>query len=176
VVRKDRRSRVLLEELSCRTFEHHTDVEVQIAHLLRDVRSGINGDHEVQSVLAADRVNQILVPRNPIFTGIPAVDNLIEEYPLNKVTIPLLGSLQLLKDVLLGELSGVGNTSVILGIGVDCCAILSLDIEQDLLGSSAQSEFALLLEVYLLRLPVTAIAIKDDISEVVSELQCLSPL
>jgi len=88
----------------------------------------------------------------------------------------MLGSLQLLKDVLLGELSGVGNTPVRLSIRIDRCAVLSLDIEQYLLSPSTESELALLLEVYLLRLPVSAVAVKDDVSEVVPELQRLSPL
>ena len=88
----------------------------------------------------------------------------------------MLGSLQLLKDVFLGELSSIGNTSVILGVGIDSRAILSLDVEQDPLGPCAESKLPLLLEVYLLRLPVATVAVKDDVSEVVTELQRLSPL
>ena len=83
VVWKNRRSRILLEELGCRTLEHHANVEVQVTHRLRDVGSSVDGDHEVQSVLAADRVDQILVPRKPVLSGIPAVDHLIEEDTLN---------------------------------------------------------------------------------------------
>jgi len=88
----------------------------------------------------------------------------------------MLSSLKLLKDVLLGELSCIGNASVILGIGINGGAVLGLDIEQDAFGTSAKSQIALLLEVYLLRLPVAAVAVKDNVSEVVPELQCLSPL
>ena len=77
MVRKYRRSGILLEELGGRTFEHHADVEVQIAHLLRDVGSSIDGDNEVDSVLTADRVDQILIPRKPILTSIPSVDYLV---------------------------------------------------------------------------------------------------
>ena len=139
MIGKDRRSRILLEELGCGTLEHHTHVEVQIAHLLRNVRSGVNRDDKVDAVLSTDGVDQILVPRNPIFPSIPAVDDLVEEDALNKVAIPLLGSLQLLKDVLLGELSGVWNASVSLVIRLNCCSILSLDVEQDLLGSGTES-------------------------------------
>jgi hypothetical protein len=88
----------------------------------------------------------------------------------------VLSALQLFKDVLLGELGCVRNTSVLLGIGMDCRTVLSLDVEQYLLSTSAESELTLLLEVYLLRLPVTAVAVKDDVPEVVPELQSLCPL
>lgn len=88
----------------------------------------------------------------------------------------MLSPLQLLKDVLLGELGCIRNTSVILSIWIDGCSVLGLDIEQKFLCSCAKSQLALLLEVYLLSLPVTAVAVKDDISEVVPELQRLSPL
>ena len=176
MVRKDRRSRILLEELGCRPLKHHTDVEVEVTHLLGDVGSGVDGDHEVQPVLAANRVDQILIPRNPILPSIPAVDDFIEEDALNQVAIPMLSPLQLLKDVFLGELGCIRNTSVILRIGIDRGAILSLDVEQKFLCSCAKSELTLLLEVYLLRFPVAAVAVKDDVSEVVPELQCLSPL
>ena len=176
MVWKNGRSRILLEELRSCPLKHHTDVKVEVAYRLRDVGSCVDRNHEVDTILTADCVNQILIPRNPIFSNIPAVDDLIEEYALDKIAIPMLCSLQLLKDVLLGELGSVGNTSVLLSIGVNRCAVLSLDVEQYLLGPSAESKLALLLEVYLLRLPVSAIAVKDDISEVVPELQRLSPL
>ena len=88
----------------------------------------------------------------------------------------MLRSLKLLKDVLLGELGSVRNSSVLLSIRIDRRSVLSLDIEQYLLSASAESKLSLLLEVYLLRLPVTAVAVKDDISEVIPELQSLSPL
>ena len=88
----------------------------------------------------------------------------------------MLGSLQLLKDVLLGELSSVRNTSVLLSIRIDRRTVLSLDVEQYLLGPSTESKLALLQEVYLLGLPVSTVSVKDDVSEVVPELQSLSPL
>jgi len=88
----------------------------------------------------------------------------------------MLGSLQLLKDVLLGELSCVWNASVRLRIWIDCCSVLSLDIEQNLLGPGTESELTLLLEVYFLSLPVSAVAVKNDVAKVVPELQSLSPL
>ena len=176
MIGKDRRSRILLEELGRGTLKHHTDVEVQVAHLLRDVGSSVDGDNEVQSVLTADRVNQILIPRKPIFSRIPSVDNLIKEDPLDEIAIPMLCSLQLLKDVILGELGGIRNASIRLIIRVDRCAVLSLDVEQYLLSPSAESKLSLLLEVDFLRLPVTTVTIKNDVSEVIPELQSLSPL
>ena len=88
----------------------------------------------------------------------------------------MLCPLQLLKDVLLGELSCVGNPSVRLIIRVDRRTVLSLDVEQNLLGPGTKSELSLLLEVDLLRLPVTTVTVKDDVPEVVPELQSLSPL
>ena len=88
----------------------------------------------------------------------------------------MLSALQLLKDVLFGELSRIRNTSVLLSIGIDGRSILSLDVEQEFLRSRTESQLALLLEVYLLRLPVSAVTVKDDVPEVVPELQSLCPL
>ena len=88
----------------------------------------------------------------------------------------MLSAIQLLKDVLFGELSRIGNTSVLLSIGIDGRSILSLDVEQYLLSTSAESELTLLLEVYLLRLPVSAVTVKDDVPEVLPELLSLCPL
>ena len=176
MVWKNRRSRILLEELGRRSLKHHTDVEVKVTYRLRDVGSGVDCNHEVNAILPADRVNKILIPRKPIFSRIPSVDNLIKEYSLNQVSIPMLSSIKLLKDVLLSELSCIGNTSVILGIGINGGAVLSLDVEQDPLGASTKSQLTLLLEVYLLGLPVSAIAVKDDVSKVVPELESLGPL
>ena len=177
MVREDRGARVFDQERGGVLLEHHAHVEVELAHVLGDVRPRVDDDEELFAVLGPDLVDEGLVGGDASSLGAPAVDGFVEEDSLADVPVLSLRLLDLSEDVRLGVLVHVRHVRAPRVTSRECGGeVLGLHVEHGPLRPGSERKLGLLLEVDVELIPVAAIAVQDDDTEGSREFQNLRPL